>query len=120
MTAVIQENGPVLRLLEQSRRIDRAGVGALHRSKEHAFQQGRRDRRTVYRDERTVLEHTAVVDTLGEQLLPRTGLPIDQHVSLVLRHMLSVGDGLHKINVVSQDIAKGVLGPIFRLFLLKM
>ena len=60
------------------------------------------------------------MNALGEQLFARARLPVNQHVGLVLGHVLGVGNGLHEVDVVAQNAAEGVLGAVARLLLLEM
>ena len=107
-TDLIQQQGTPARLLKQSRAINSSGEAALCSTEQDALQQRLRYRRTVLRQERSVLAAARMVNALRQQLLAGAGLTVDEHRGIVARRLLRSADQLPKRKVFSVNIIKRV------------
>ena len=89
---LVEEQRAALGQLEPAlARRDGAGEGALLVAKQLAFQQVRRYRAAVHRDERPVATRTGLVDRPRDHFLAGTRLAQDQDAGIVLRDLRDEG-----------------------------
>src|ERR1051326_6290868 len=113
VTDLIEEDGPAVGQLEQSRpRAHRPGERALLVPEELALDQGRGNRGAVDLDERRRRAGAVVVDGAGEELLAGAGLALHHHRHLTVgRDPARLLDDLAERRALAEDGGEAVLAP---------